>query len=311
MSIRRIPPNTDQAPGQPLHDPRLSWSARGLHAYLMSLPQEQPVSLDTLVRDTAQAIRQPTGRAGVRAILDELRATGYLRRTQARTAEGVFGAVTYEIIDPRTPPLPEASPALDGAPEPAQPIDKPAPPKKKSAAPRQFGLSQMRQDNPHHLPEAVLRDYLRQRSKNPLTETAWRNLNHELGRIAEAGYSPEEAMVVAITAGWRSVRLDWVKQRLKPLAEQGAPYEQLLVLYAQRCPRLPKVSLLDDTLRTLMDERWFEHPAQQQLAFWEAFFSTANTHPPLLFRGIKQQPHLEALLTRSIFRAIVEGRHYA
>lgn len=80
-----------------LRDPRLSWKARGLLAYLLSMPDNWRTNADHLVHCG------PDGRDSVRAGLRELEAAGYLERRKVRDANGRWTSETVLYDRPRRP----------------------------------------------------------------------------------------------------------------------------------------------------------------------------------------------------------------
>jgi len=69
-------------PNDVLRDVRLSWKARGLLAYLLSLPDDWRTSSDRLAR------LGPDGRDAVRSGLRELEELGYLTRRRSQSSTG-------------------------------------------------------------------------------------------------------------------------------------------------------------------------------------------------------------------------------
>lgn len=67
-----------------IRDDRLSWKARGLLAYLLSMPDSWTARIEDLVN------RGPDGREAVRTGLVELEQAGYLVRTRERRGDGTF-----------------------------------------------------------------------------------------------------------------------------------------------------------------------------------------------------------------------------
>ena len=80
-----------------LRDERLSWKARGLLAYLLSMDTGWETSIRRL------ATVAPDGKSAVETALAELEALGYLERRQQRAAEaGKFGHTEYHVCDDAT-----------------------------------------------------------------------------------------------------------------------------------------------------------------------------------------------------------------
>jgi hypothetical protein len=65
-----------------VQDIRLSWKARGLLFYLLSLPENWHVNVHDLVK------RAPDGRDAVYSILKELKQIGYVAYERCRDSEG-------------------------------------------------------------------------------------------------------------------------------------------------------------------------------------------------------------------------------
>jgi hypothetical protein len=83
------------------HDPVLSWKAKGLLCYLLSLPDDWKLSITDLVK------RSKDGADGVYTGLKELVDRGYLiRRQQIDSERGQFGSMTYEVCSGPHPDLP-------------------------------------------------------------------------------------------------------------------------------------------------------------------------------------------------------------
>lgn len=71
-----------------LRDQRLSWKARGLLIYLLSLPDNWATNSTHLAR------MAPDGRASVLSGLKELEQAGYLRRGRKQNAAGQWSTIT-------------------------------------------------------------------------------------------------------------------------------------------------------------------------------------------------------------------------
>jgi len=69
-----------QMNNESIQDPSLSWSAKGLLAYFMSLPEAWEVHLRDLF------VRSRDGRRATEAALKELEAAGYVKKEQGKTS---------------------------------------------------------------------------------------------------------------------------------------------------------------------------------------------------------------------------------
>ena len=94
---------------------------------------------------------------------------------------------------------------------PQEPTEPPKPDRKTP-----FGLAQLLADNPHHIPEQLLADWLSQRKakRAAVTATVWSAVNAELAKCAEAGITASDAITEALTAGWQGFKASWVLKRL-------------------------------------------------------------------------------------------------
>jgi|GEM_PF-1897441 len=76
-----------------MRDTRLSFGARGLLVYLLSLPDDWEIN-------TAHLIKQSSlGRDGIKRLLGELEVCGYLCRERVRTGQGRLGSVLIRIFE--------------------------------------------------------------------------------------------------------------------------------------------------------------------------------------------------------------------
>ncbi|MBD1590236.1 helix-turn-helix domain-containing protein [Pseudomonas sp. C2L12B] len=268
----------------------------------------------------------------IRNAMTWLESAGVLKRS-ARNGRSTVYCITPSNFNPDATPAPRAAPAsgagnpgtscppprqeMPVTPAPGAPIIIKEPSKEPSgnrkAANGAFGPTQMLEQNRHDLSEALIRDYAlhRNKVKAPLTATAWSRLNTELDRIVAAGYLAEDAMAEAMTAGWRGLKLDWVKNRMQPTQLVGLSQDtaqQILDAYHEECPSFAPVSYIDEDLMGLLSKRWNEHVAHQDLEFWSDFFAMAAVVRDVYYRGQRRQPYFEALLSREVFREVLEGR---
>lgn len=156
--------------------------------------------------------------------------------------------------------------------------------------------------------------------KRDEAEKAWRKLNPDLElqralMAALARHRLQDAWLrnngqfIPLPASWLNARR-W-EDELEIESLSLCPAQSIVDLYHQCCPTFDVVTVLDTALRTLLEERWREHEAQQDLGFWQEFFSAASGLSSIYFCGAAGKPYLEALLSRKNFRDIVEGRAHA
>jgi hypothetical protein len=107
-----------------LQDKNLSWAAKGLHTYLMSLPDDWRVQVSDLQN------RAKNGRDAVRGTLKELEGLGYIKKSRQRNDEnGRFDKVEYLVLEVPEFIVPMQSPEtpfqaladLEGFPRPENP----------------------------------------------------------------------------------------------------------------------------------------------------------------------------------------------
>jgi hypothetical protein len=91
-----------------LNDEFLSWGAKGLHAYLISLPDNWKVRVSDLKE------RATNGRDAVRGLLFELEQAGYIQKSTCRDdANGRFGGIEYLVLEVPLVKEPCLSPATE------------------------------------------------------------------------------------------------------------------------------------------------------------------------------------------------------
>ncbi|HHT9922946.1 TPA: replication protein [Legionella pneumophila] len=104
-----------------LSDAKLSWGAKGLHAFLISLPDDWQVLVNDLQK------RSSNGRDAVRAFLKELEMAGYIKKAARRNEEtGRFCGMEYLVLETPESDLILSSPGTEnpssGNPSPGNPI---------------------------------------------------------------------------------------------------------------------------------------------------------------------------------------------
>lgn len=99
-----------------LNDDRLSWKAKGLLAYMLSLPDDWSFSLSDL------ATRSKCGREATANIMDELIEAGYLQKAQKRTKDGKFGKVEFFVFEaPKRAAMPSTGHPSTATPQTEKP----------------------------------------------------------------------------------------------------------------------------------------------------------------------------------------------
>ncbi len=86
----------------PLRDSRLSWKAKGLIGYLLTMPDDWQVMMCHLVQQS------PCGKFATYSGLRELEDVGYIRRTRVRDTLGRITRVEYVVFEVPRPDAPEA-----------------------------------------------------------------------------------------------------------------------------------------------------------------------------------------------------------
>lgn len=212
MSTIRVSKTTDYSciNNQPLRNNSLTWAARGLLAYLLSMPDDWITSTDYLVEQS------PGGRDHVLRLLRELENHGYLSRTKKRDSKGkwIWEHVLREVPEIRAE-IPDKTPQSD-LPTTAKPAiyqvlnnqvlkeSTPLPPAKPSANPNDLNQEPVPPFNGVEFKQA-LASFRRHRLdiKQPLTPEAIRLLYKKLGSWDEKVAT--EALEDAVLNRWRGV----------------------------------------------------------------------------------------------------------
>ncbi|MEQ6353543.1 DnaD domain protein [Lysinibacillus sp. M3] len=95
-----------------LNDIRLSWKAKGLLAYMLSLPDDWSFSTSNL------ATKSKCSRESTANTIKELTKAGYIHKTQVRTNHGKFGKLELFVFEtPRTEPYSKKPITVNPSPE--------------------------------------------------------------------------------------------------------------------------------------------------------------------------------------------------
>ncbi|MFO7970170.1 MAG: replication protein [Desulfobacterales bacterium] len=88
------------------------------------------------------------------------------------------------------------------------------------------------------------------------------------------------------------------------------PYQEIVNLYHEILPELPRVVKLTDKRKSQIKARWFESEKTQTLDWWKGYFEMIRERPFLMGnneRGWKAD--IEFLTTQSKFIGILEGKY--
>ncbi|WP_426143202.1 DUF1376 domain-containing protein [Pseudomonas sp. DWP3-1-2] len=128
--------------------------------------------------------------------------------------------------------------------------------------------------------------------------------------VQQGAWLRDGGQFVPLPASWLNARR-WEDELEVSTGEAASPAGSIVEIYHEFCPDFDPVTVLDDTLRGMLDERWREHDIQQNLDFWRDFFNATKGLGQIFYRGQNRKPYLEALVSRQNFRDIVEGRNHA
>ncbi len=76
-----------------LKDQRLSWKAKGLFCYILSLPEDWQIHLSEIENHATD------GRDSLRTAVKELKDYGYLQAKQLKNPDGTFSATLFKVIE--------------------------------------------------------------------------------------------------------------------------------------------------------------------------------------------------------------------
>lgn len=94
----------------------------------------------------------------------------------------------------------------------AEEEEKIVPPKTTKTKSSQFDLKELLANNPHEIPEEMLRDWLdvRKSKKNKVTPTAWNRVNRILIEVhKQLSITPREAFETMVASAWQSLELKY------------------------------------------------------------------------------------------------------
>ncbi|TES45676.1 hypothetical protein [Shouchella lehensis] len=111
MGIYRVNKNTNYVvmDKKALHDEKLSWKAKGLHAYMLSMPDDWRFYREELSKHAKDGVDT------VKTALKELSDQGYLKRVRKNDENGklTWETIVYEIPQPEVGKTPVEEPLVD------------------------------------------------------------------------------------------------------------------------------------------------------------------------------------------------------
>jgi hypothetical protein len=124
-----------------LNDKRISFRAKGLHAYLLSKPDSWVVHISQLEKESPRE-----GRDAIASALKELEMAGYITRHKLRNESGQYLGWETEVFE--TPELAQSIDISESTPKPDKPFSgpPPKPDKPKSVEPKS---AKPKSANPH------------------------------------------------------------------------------------------------------------------------------------------------------------------
>ncbi len=76
-----------------IKDSAISWKAKGVHTYLMSLPSDWKIFIREIVKHAAD------GKAALYSAIKELERYGYIRKLQSRNEKGYYSSTVYYVFE--------------------------------------------------------------------------------------------------------------------------------------------------------------------------------------------------------------------
>lgn len=193
-TIKRAKRNTPfvQIDKRALQDKELSWKAKGMLAYLLSLPDDWEVYISELKYHSTD------GRDSTRTAINELIDAGYVIRKQLKDKEGRFGKYEYTVFETKT---------SVGKPEVGKPeVGKPATTNKDSTNKDSTNNSLIGNSDFSELDDLPLEEKKVLRAKKELDGffSEWPAMKEQaIGFISESGKELEQVME------------EWARHRLK------------------------------------------------------------------------------------------------
>lgn len=95
--------------------------------------------------------------------------------------------------------------------------------KNKSNCSTILSLKDLKNDNPHSLPEKLLQDwlYVRKAKRSPVTESAWERVKSNLDKLKAAGLDPIDCFDRAVANGWIGIEYRYFERDIAPLKHSG------------------------------------------------------------------------------------------
>lgn len=94
---------------------------------------------------------------------------------------------------------------------------------------------------------------------------------------------------------------------VKPIDD--CPHQEIVNVYHEILPELPRVKILTDKRKQLLKTRWREDEKRQDLEFWRRFFNYIRTSDFLMGKANGFQASFEWLITSQNFVKVIEGNY--
>lgn len=101
-----------------------------------------------------------------------------------------------------------------------------------------------------------------------------------------------------------------VVELAKVKRSDNTPYDDIVRLYHETLPELPRVAKLTDKRKAHIRARWSSDPEFQTLAFWEEFFKYVRGSAFLMGQESRFSADLEFLTKESTFLKTFEGKYH-
>jgi len=157
----------------------------------------------------------------------------------------------------------------------------------------------------------ILNPDIRNEEKNTLTSTSVAVVPDEQDssntQPRPGHFGKDQNMVNQDTVNSESVSAD----KIRPINNkiENCPHQDIVNLYHEILPELPRVRDLTPKRKQNLRARWTQHARFQNLEWWRKYFTVVSENDFLMGRRKSWQANFDFLITASKFQKIIEG-HY-